>query len=156
LSPGVALDQVVDFGVEFIQRDLGLVLHLARARLVGDVQLHRLAHRQLQRRLAQALDCVGRQLQRRQIHALALAAESQQQVQQSEEDGALLDGGVAVVEELRQEAVSAHVGRDVALEHDQRVHRVLCGLGPLGIFAGRLERLFRIGVGPVAAGWPPA
>ena len=47
------------------------------------------------------------------------------------EDGPLLDGRVAVVEDLRQERVEPQEGAHVALEQEQRVQLVLRGLGGL-------------------------
>ncbi len=67
----------------------------------------------------------------REVDAFALAAELQQRQQPLEEDRALLDGGVAVVEDLRQERVEPDEGAHVALEQDQRVQFVLRILGGL-------------------------
>ena len=67
----------------------------------------------------------------REIDAFALAAELQQRQQPLVEDGAFLDGGVAVVEDLRQERVEPDEGAHVALEQDQGVQFVLRSLGGL-------------------------
>ena len=58
----------------------------------------------------------------RQVNALALSAELQQRYQSLVEDGSLLDGGVAVVEDLGKERVQTHEGAHVRPEQRQ------CGL----------------------------
>ena len=63
----------------------------------------------------------------REVDAFALAAELQQRQQALVEDRALLDGRVAVVEDLRQERVEPDERAHVALEEDQRVQFVLRG-----------------------------
>ena len=79
-------------------------------------------------RLPEVLQIVVRQHDLREVDAFALAAELQQRQQALVEDGALLDGGVAVVEDLRQERVEPEERAHVALEQHQRVQFVLRGL----------------------------
>ena len=62
-----------------------------------------------------------RQHDLRQVDPFALAAELQQPEHLPEEDGALLDGGVAVVEDLRQVGVEPLKRRHVPLEQPQGV-----------------------------------
>ena len=76
------------------------------ASVIG-ASLSALAVAQVERRLALVLQGVMGQHDLRQVDALALAAELQQRHQPLEEEEPLLDGRVAVVEHLRQEAVHA-------------------------------------------------
>ena len=90
-----------------------LLLHAPAAGFGDRVQLGRLAGAQRHRPLAQVLQVVMGQDDFREVDALALAAKLQQRQQALVKDGALLDGGVAVVEDLGEERVepdeSAHV-----------------------------------------------
>ncbi|MDP2823093.1 MAG: hypothetical protein Q8O52_10520 [Sulfuritalea sp.] len=60
----------------------------------------------------------------------------QQRQQALVEDGALLDGSVAVVEDLRKEGIEPDVCAHVALEQDQGVQLILCGPGRRSVLLG--------------------
>ena len=103
----VALEQIVDPRDDLRQQRLLLFLHSAGAGLREGLKKPLLAVRQRQVPLALVLEPVVRELHLGQVDALALATELQQRDQPPEEDGPLLDGGVAVVENLRQEGIDA-------------------------------------------------
>ena len=89
------------------QKRFLLLLHAAAACFGDRLQLGRLAVRQRHGPLALVLQVVVREHHFREVDALALAAKLQQRQQALVEDRALLDGRVAVVEDLRQERVEA-------------------------------------------------
>ncbi len=75
------------------------------------------------------LQVVMRQHHFREVDTFALAAKFQQRQQALVEDGALFDGGVAVVEDLRKEGIEPDEGAYVGLEQDHGIQLVLCRLG---------------------------
>src|SRR5690606_3423774 len=69
----------------------------------------------------------------REINPFALASEVEEREQSAEEDRPLLDIGIAVVKDLREESVEPDVRCHVRLEEAERPHLALSGLQRLRI-----------------------
>ena len=140
-----ALEEVVHFLDDLGQIRFVLLVELTAAGFGDGVQLRRLTGAQGHGLAAGVLEVVMRENYFGEADALALATEFQQRQQALVEDGALLDGRVAVIEDLRKEGVEPNERTQVGLEQDERIQLVLRRLGRcfVVLFPGHAQHFAR-------------